>query len=87
MKKLLEELWFEYQIEKSSILSKKYTNMQSLTVSKMNMLLETLNENQKSLLNEYTQSIYALQSELEKDAFIEGVSFGTKFITETLFKQ
>lgn len=43
MKKLLEELWFDYQIEKSSILSKKHKNTQSLTVSKMNILLETLN--------------------------------------------
>ena len=87
MKTLLEELWFDYQIEKSAILSKKHQGMQSIIVSKFDMLLEMLNENQKLFFNEFTDSIYALQSELEKDAFIEGVSFGTKFITETLLKQ
>ncbi len=82
METLLEELWFDYQIEKSSVLSKKRKGLQCSVAVKLDLLLEMLNDEQKRVFEEYKESVSILECELEKDAFVDGVRFGGRIIAE-----
>lgn len=84
MKKELENLWFNYLIE----VPIKRSNEENIIINKMTekdkLFRSILNEEQIRILNEYDDAVSQVGRISEKNAFIKGVMFATRFILEAL---
>ena len=86
MKKDLEDLWYNYIIEISLKKDKREKTAISRFVEKEEEIRSMLDEKQLSKLEEYDDAVSEMSSISEKNAFIKGVSFATKFIFQALYK-
>ena len=83
MKKVLHNLWHSYLIEEE--LPREEREELAKNVSNTdNALRDTLNKEQKALLEEYDRAVCLLGCATEKHAFIKGVRFTIKFLIEAL---
>lgn len=84
MKKELENLWFNYLIEAPI----KRSNEENIIINKLTekdkLFRSILNEEQIRILNEYDDVVSQVGRISEKNAFIKGVMFATRFILEAL---
>lgn len=86
MKKDLEDLWYNYIIEISLKKDKREKTAISRFVEKEEEIRSMLDEKQLSKLEEYNDAVSEMSSISEKNAFIKGVSFATKFIFQALYE-
>lgn len=86
MKKDLEDLWYSYIIETSLKKDKRERTAISRFVEKEEEIRSMLDEKQLSKLEEYDDAVSEMSSISEKNAFIKGVSFATKFIFQALYE-
>ncbi|MBQ8765368.1 MAG: hypothetical protein IJZ16_01030 [Clostridia bacterium] len=84
MKKELDNLWYSYLIESVLKKSDKEKELIKQFSTDNNTLIETLNNQQKELLEKYDQSLSTLNGLTEKMAFIKGVKFTARFLFEAL---
>ena len=84
MKKELDNLWYSYLIESVLKKSDKEKELIKQFSTDNNALMETLNNQQKELLEKYDQSLSTLNGLTEKMAFIKGVKFTARFLFEAL---
>lgn len=85
MRKDLEDLWYYYLIEvpikrnsKENATIKKWSEKEDYFRSK-------LNEEQRGALEEYDKAVSEVGRISEKNAFVKGVMFATRFIFEALY--
>ncbi len=84
MKKLLEELWYEYQIEKASKRTDEEREIAERLMSSDDKLRSVLTDEQTILLEEYSRHLHDLLSVSSKDSFVVGVNFATRYLLEIL---
>lgn len=86
MRKELENLRFNYLIE----VPIKRSNEENIIINKLTekdrLFRSSLNEEQIKFLNEYDDAVAQVERISEKNAFIKGVMFATRFILEALYK-
>lgn len=83
MKKVLHNLWHSYLIEEELPREEREELAKSVSNTD-NALRDTLNKEQKALLEEYDRAVCLLGCATEKHAFIKGVRFTIKFLIEAL---
>ncbi len=84
MKKELEKLWYSYAIEDVSERNDKEVEIIKNWSAKETEFRAKLNDEQKSLLEDYDAAVCKMSSVSEKNAFIKGVKFTTRFFIEAL---
>lgn len=84
MKDLLEDLWFNYQLEEMGDESEKRKALLCDLIERQKELYAQMNDSQKTLFEEYSELYGMLNYETEKDSFVEGVRFAISFILEAL---
>ncbi len=84
MKNLLENLWFNYIIEVP--MQKNEIENQTIAewLKQEKYFRSRLNEEEIEILEEYDRALSKVNRITEKNAFIKGVMFATRFIFETL---
>ena len=81
MKKLLEDLWYSYQIEKTSIKdSPEKHRLLKESIAKEAELINALNEKQRELLEAYQAAHGNFDCVCEEKIFISGIKFGVSFL-------
>lgn len=84
MKKELENLWYnhiiEERVERTDIEKEIIKNLSESD----NQLRGKLNDEQKALLKEYDDAFLQVSRISEKNAFVKGVQFATRFLIEAL---
>ena len=83
MKKLLENLWYEYFQSESKSSEQEKAAIRELALSEQKLLL-TLSDEKKAALAEYENCFDNLFDISVKEAFLCGVSFATKYLLEAL---
>ena len=84
MKKELEQLWYSYIAETGTVRTESdRAIIRNLSV-KDEQLRSKLNQEQTNPLEEYDKAFTATYNLLEKDAFIKGIKFATRFLFESL---
>ncbi|MBQ8767639.1 MAG: hypothetical protein IJZ16_12660 [Clostridia bacterium] len=86
MQKDLENLWYNYVNEISLKKDKKEKTAISRFVEKEESFRSILDEKQIEKLEEYDDAVSELNSISEKNAFIKGIMFATKFIFQALYE-
>lgn len=84
MKKDLQDLWFDYIIEFPLERNEKEKDTIEEWSKKEKDFHSSLNEEQLKILEEYDNAVSAVGRISEKNAFIKGVRFATRFIFEAL---
>lgn len=84
MKKVLHNLWHSYLIEEELPRGAREEQLIKNVSDTDNALRETLNKEQKSLLEEYDRAVCLLSCATERHAFIKGVKFTVSFFLEAL---
>lgn len=84
MRKDLEDLWFNYLIELPIVRSEKEKTTIKEWSQKEKYFRSKLNKEQIEILDEYDDALSAVSRISEKNAFIKGVMFATRFIFEAL---
>ena len=84
MEKLLEALWYDYMIEQAVERNSKEKEVIKNLSSCDNQFREKLNDELKAELEEYDRAVCAMSRISEKNAFIKGAVFATRFIFEAL---
>lgn len=84
MEKLLENLWFNYIIELPIQKTKKEKQIVSEWLKQEKYFRSKLNEEQIEFLEEYDNALSEVNRITEKNAFIKGVMFATRFIFEAM---
>lgn len=86
MRKELENLRFNYLIE----VPIKRSNEENIIINKLTekdwLFRSSLNEEQIKFFNEYDDAVTQVGRISEKNAFIKGIMFATRFILEALYK-
>lgn len=85
MRKDLEDLWFYYLIEVPIKRSSKENDIINEWSRKEEYFHSKLDEEQLKILEEYDNAVSAMSRISEKNAFIKGVMFATRFIFEALY--
>lgn len=84
MKNILEALWYDYMIEQAI----ERNEQEKLVINELtqcdNQFRSKLSDELKSELEEYDKAVCAMGRVSEKNAFIKGAVFATRFIFETL---
>lgn len=87
MKNILENLWFNYIIE----IPMKKTNKEKETISewskKEDCFYSMLDKEQISVFEDYDNALSQVNRITEKNAFLKGVIFATRFIIEALYDE
>lgn len=85
MKSELNNLWYSY-LQETTIMR---TNEEKILIENfLNVekdFLSTLSSEQKSKFNTYDDTLSKINNISEKNAFIKGVVFATRFLAETLY--
>ncbi len=84
MKKELEKLWYSYIIEEVSKRNDQEIEIIKNWSAKEAEFRAKLNDEQKALLEDYDAAVCKMSSASEKNAFIKGVKFTTRFFIEVL---
>ncbi|MBR6633952.1 MAG: hypothetical protein IKL05_06615 [Clostridia bacterium] len=84
MKGLLEDIWFNYYIEKTNDNSFERKELLRLLTEKQKEVYEALNDKQMKKIEEAEAISGQLNCVTEKDAFTEGVRFGVQFVLEAM---
>ena len=85
MRENLEDLWFDYLIEFPIERNEREKTTIKEWLNKEKYFRSNLNEEQIAMLEEYDDALSAVNRISEKNAFIKGVLFATRFIFEALF--
>ena len=85
MKRILEDLWYSYQIENVA----KFGNEEKEMANKISIAEETLQKSltdeQKAALKVYEDCLDEVSAACEKKAFVKGVRFAVGFLLEALY--
>lgn len=84
MRNELEKLWYSHIIEEVSKHNDQETELIKNWSAKESEFRAKLNQEQISLLEEYDAAVCKMSSASEKNAFIKGVKFTTRFFIEAL---
>jgi len=84
MKPTLEDLWYSYLAEKRTVMSEEECEIMNVVVNNSQKLRNTFNHNQEELFEKYDDSLADLRICYEKDAFLKGINFATKFLFEAI---
>ncbi len=84
MKKVLEQLWYEYQTEEGIEQSEEEKELIHRLVQKSDVLRAGLSEKQKYDLEQRDECQNELCSLCAKEAFIKGVRFATGYLLEAI---
>ena len=84
MKTLLEDLWDNYQVEKSEELKGERKALHHEVSEKANAFVDTLNDKQQKLFEELEEAQHNYQMFSDKECFFDGVHFGITLIIEAL---
>ena len=84
MKKVLENLWYDYIIEQAVERNGKEKEVIKNLTKCDNEFRSKLNDELKAELEEYDRAVCAMNRVSEKNAFIKGAVFATRFIFEAL---
>lgn len=87
MKKNLEDLWFNYLIEAPIKRSDKEKTAIKEWSKKEEYFHSKLDEEQMKILEEYDNAVSAVGRISEKNAFVKGVKFATRFIFEAFYDE
>lgn len=87
MPKDLEKLWFNYLIEFPIKRSDEEKNAINKMSENDKLFRSSLNEEQLRLLNEYDNAVSQVGRISEKNAFLKGVMFATRFIFEAFHEE
>ncbi len=84
MKHILEDLWYSYEMENSMEQTKELAEILEKAYKSEEQLRENLNEKENELFLKYEAYMSEIGSISEKDAFIKGVRFATKYLLAIL---
>lgn len=84
MREELERLWYDYLIEIPMEYSKKEKDIINNWKENETAFRSALNKEQIKLLEEYDKFLSEVNGISEKNAFIKGIIFATKFIFQAL---
>lgn len=87
MKKELENLWYNHMIEEIAERTDKEKEIIKNLTESDNHLRDKLNEEQKALLQNYDDAFLQVSRISEKNAFVKGVQFATRFLVEALCEE
>ena len=80
MKHILEDLWYSYELSNPKIPTKELEEVLEKAYQSEERLRENLNEKENELFLKYEAYMSEISSISEKDAFIRGVRFATKYL-------
>lgn len=83
MKKLLEDLWYSYIQEEDEADSEEARAVLKAPVETEEKLNSELNENQRETLENFSRLYSELYCIYEREAFVKGVKFATKYLIES----
>ena len=82
---LIENLWNNYISQNNPAMrNEKEKELVALTVKLESRLLKTLDNQEKELLEKFTDSIYRTEDFLLQEAFFDGAKFCIHFLMELL---
>lgn len=84
MKKMLEKLWYAYEMEQPAKFSREENEILDAMAETEKKLCATLSEEQKDMLEDYKDCANALYSFLEKEAYCKGIRFATAYMVDAL---
>ena len=84
MKELIKEIYDNYYLEKSADNSEERREALHKVVEKQKELLAVIGKKERLLLEEYESARTNLEWSTHKEAFIDGVEFGVRFIIDAL---
>ncbi|MBQ7897335.1 MAG: hypothetical protein IJ323_02815 [Clostridia bacterium] len=84
--KLMEDLWYSYQLDKSARLTAEEREMLSVLNQKREDIVSDMSEENIKRFDVYEEGVNLMHGRREKSSFIQGVKFGVAFITEALEK-
>lgn len=87
MKKELEQLWYSYIVETGTVRTEQERVIIRNLSEKDEQLRSKLNQEQIKFLEEYDKAFAETYNLLEKDAFIKGIKFATRFLFESLCEE
>lgn len=85
MKRVLEDLWYSYQMENAVKVGKEEKEMAKRISLAEEALHQSLNEEQKAALKVYENCLDEISGVCEKNAFVKGVRFAVNFLLEALY--
>jgi hypothetical protein len=84
MKHILEDLWYSYELDNPMMPTKELEEVLEKAYQSEERLRENLNEKENELFLKYEACMSEISSISEKDAFIRGVRFATKYLLAIL---
>jgi hypothetical protein len=84
MKKILEDLWYSYLMDQSWEKCNEKKAILSALAEKEDALRSVLTAEQKNQYEDCEKLLLELYSLSERDAFVKGACFATKFLLEAL---
>lgn len=84
MKNLLQDIWEKYQVDNSCVLKGERKNLHHQIFEKSSLFIESLNESQQKMFEEYNELENQYQNVSEKESFFAGIRFATAFIIEAI---
>ena len=87
MQQNLESLWYSYIVENGMVRTEQERAIIKNLSDNDEQFRSKLNQEQISLLEEYDKAFTATYSILEKDAFVKGIRFATRFLVEALYEE
>ena len=85
MKRILEDLWYSYQMENAVKFGKEEKEMAKKISIAEDALQKSLNDEQKVALKIYEDCLDEISDACEKKAFIKGIRFAVGFLLEALY--
>ena len=84
--KLIEDLWYSYQLDKSARLTEEERELLSVLNQKREDIVACMTKENIKRFEVYEEGVNLMHDVREKSLFIQGVKFGVAFITEALEK-
>lgn len=80
----IEELWYLYQSETTAKFDKELSEFFKNSEACREKLLQNMSDEDKNLFETYQQAMTKIECIVEKDAFVKGVKFASKFLVEAM---
>ena len=87
MRQNLEDLWYSYVVENGMVRTEQERAIIKNLYEKDEQFRALLNQEQLVSFEEYDKAFNSTYSILEKDAFVKGVRFATRFLIEALYEE
>ncbi len=87
MREDLENLWYSYIVETGTVRTEQERAIIKNLSEKDEQFRAKLNPEQIASLEEYDKAFTATYSMLEKDAFVKGIRFATRFLVGALYEE